>query len=1046
MRNRLFKLHAKFLFIFGLVYLFFAFVKAEEVYASETSVTSDHKPVTYYVSPNGSDDEKNKGTSIDTPFKTIGKVAKLVKPGDTVYLREGVYHEAPEITISGESGKPITWECYQNEKVIIDGSDRECNRAAYGALAHQLTIRCAYNIFKGFSVINGPSHGIHDHETAHDNTYIDIESSNHNGKGFYIDGYNNTFIRCVSSYNFDFQGLPNDTGYDNPGEHGDGFGLIGKSNTLIECVAYNNSDDGYDTYNGGYNEFRKCVAYENGTSNGCSIRASLVPWQSKYGKFLGDGNGFKLGNGPYNIVIQCISYKNTRDGFSTNGGIGNILINCTAYDNLPNYNLYKNYNTAINCLSYPNVFDIPEIGIKTINQEVENYTKQYTNSWNSTLQPEVQVTANDFLSLDPSSPNFLKLSPNSKLVNSGTALSSIDLSNELDGREIVVEGMIGQPDIGAYECDLPISKNLPVISNIKVEAVTTNEATITWNTNRITKSKIEYGTSDLFGQSTSYTGEYKKEFSQKLTNLKPDTVYYFRIVSTDNNGVQGISDVFAFTTDFITPEKPANTVIYEAEAGLLENGARISREFNNYSGDGFVCGFGNDGAKVSFKVNVPVAADYKIFIRYANASEAEKSLSIYVNGTDVQQTFLPKQSSWRRWVDKEEIIHLNAGENIVSLVRDPDDGGCCNIDFIAIDTSIKDYKAPAITEITTNIVSEEEIEVNWSTDENSYSYIEYGETSYYGYVTDQNKIITTQHSVRITDLTPGTTYYYRIISKDAEGNTSCSEELTFTTKEKVIVETRYEAEAATLTGGARKAYDHEGYSGSGFVCGYGNDGADTEFTVKATSAGLYRLCIRYANASGSDKSLSIYVNGVDVKQTIFAKMSAWNQWADCYEIIELKEGINTISLRRDLEDGGCCNIDYIEVNPLVDIKIEAEDAQLSGGAFVANDLPGYSGDYFVCGYGNEGAETSFDVNIPMNGEYTVVLQYANASENDKTLSVYVNGVDVQQVMLYRTANWMTVSKVYMTLQLKAGDNKIAFRRDPDDGGTCNLDYIIIQSK
>lgn len=76
MRNRLFKLHAKFLFIFGLVYLFFAFVKAEEVYASETSVTSDHKPVTYYVSPNGSDDEKNKGTSIDTPFKTIGKVAK----------------------------------------------------------------------------------------------------------------------------------------------------------------------------------------------------------------------------------------------------------------------------------------------------------------------------------------------------------------------------------------------------------------------------------------------------------------------------------------------------------------------------------------------------------------------------------------------------------------------------------------------------------------------------------------------------------------------------------------------------------------------------------------------------------------------------------------------------------------------------------------------------------------------------------------------------------------------------------------------------------
>ena len=44
---------------------------------------------------------------------------------------------------------------------------------------------------------------------------------------------------------------------------------------------------------------------------------------------------------------------------------------------------------------------------------------------------------------------------------------------------------------------------------------------------------------------------------------------------------------------------------------------------------------------------------------------------------------------------------------------------------------------------------------------------------------------------------------------------------------------RYEAEAATLAGGARVQTEHAGFSGAGYVGGYQNEGANTTFKVTA---------------------------------------------------------------------------------------------------------------------------------------------------------------------------------------------------------------------
>lgn len=73
-----------------------------------------------YVSPSGNDE--NNGT-ISSPFKTISKGIKALRSGDILYVREGVYHETAKINSKrGSKDAPIVIKNYQNEKVLIDGS------------------------------------------------------------------------------------------------------------------------------------------------------------------------------------------------------------------------------------------------------------------------------------------------------------------------------------------------------------------------------------------------------------------------------------------------------------------------------------------------------------------------------------------------------------------------------------------------------------------------------------------------------------------------------------------------------------------------------------------------------------------------------------------------------------------------------------------------------------------------------------------------------------------------------------------------------------
>jgi hypothetical protein len=80
----------------------------------------------------------------------------------------------------------------------------------------------------------------------------------------------------------------------------------------------------------------------------------------------------------------------------------------------------------------------------------------------------------------------------------------------------------------------------PKISEVQVSGVTDNSVTVTWNTDENADSLVNYGIQPDYGILRTPIAE-RKAHTMTLSNLEPGRVYYFRVVSADSSGNQGIS-------------------------------------------------------------------------------------------------------------------------------------------------------------------------------------------------------------------------------------------------------------------------------------------------------------------------------------------------------------------------------------------------------------------------------------------------------------------------------------------------------------------------
>lgn len=422
---------------------------------------------TYYVATNGNNSSPGSQTQ---PFATLQKGIEAAGPGDTVYVRGGVYKI---VNLTGSAGvqfnksgtseeKRICYFAFPGETPVFDFSNLKIQPDPNYTQGFNVT--GAWLHLKGFEVCNVPMNtrsntGISVGGNAHDNIFELLNIHHIFGSGFFINTTTggHQIINCDSHDNYD------PYSHQGNGENADGFGVhyqkTGKSTIFKGCRAWWNSDDGWDFISQEVPVIvENCFTMGHGYVNYGTERA-------------GNGNGFKIGSsktGIRHIVKNCAAWKNRASGFYANHSSGgNTWYNNTSYSNGTQYNMWAstwdangNRTDGVILTGSKRHIMRNNIGFPNKNSYIDGYgVDTKNNTWDLSITP----AASDFLSLDDPSMtvtgrsldsipgmlgprkadgslpdvNFLKLAPGSKMIDKG--------------EDVGIPFTAVAPDLGAFE-------------------------------------------------------------------------------------------------------------------------------------------------------------------------------------------------------------------------------------------------------------------------------------------------------------------------------------------------------------------------------------------------------------------------------------------------------------------------------------------------------------------------------------------------------------------------------------------------------------------
>jgi hypothetical protein len=421
----------------------------------------------YHVAPDGKDTDSG---SLHAPFATIRRAQESANPGDTVFIRGGIYRMNERqitttarnralvicLTKSGKPGRRINYFAYQDEKPVFDFSDvkpRDLRVTAFNVSGSHLHL-------KGLAVtgvqvtITAHTQSICFDNQGSDNLYERLEMHDGQAIGFWLGrGSNNLVLNCDAYRNYDH------TSGNKRGGNVDGFGFHvpkGSVNNVFRgCRAWFNSDDGFDLIS-----TREPVLIEN-------CWAFYNGFGPEFER-LGDGNGFKLGGFgidggelpnpvPRHVTRGSLAVRNKMAGFYANHHPGGIdLVNNSAYQNGTNYNLLgRNLEHTLDVPGFGHELK-NNLGYKA-NSEVSNIDEALCQLAANSFTLQLRFDDRDFESLDLAElvaarqPNgdlpeirFLHLKAGNPAVDRG-----VDVALPFSGKA---------PDIGAFETTQPAAE------------------------------------------------------------------------------------------------------------------------------------------------------------------------------------------------------------------------------------------------------------------------------------------------------------------------------------------------------------------------------------------------------------------------------------------------------------------------------------------------------------------------------------------------------------------------------------------------------------
>lgn len=339
-------------------------------------------------------------------------------------------------------------------------------------------------------------------------------------------------------------------------------------------------------------------------------------------------------------------------------------------------------------------------------------------------------------------------------------------------------------------------REAPTISNVQISEVNDSSVTVTWETDEEADSLINYGMQPNYGIVRIPVAD-RTQHSITLDNLEPGRVYYFRVVSADQNGNQGISADYRVETSG-TPqtgdgqdqgqapgqgESESESQSQQTTQEIIEQIRQIQdpqrlQEIIDETVEA-IAGITEDLTIVGPPTVIPESTT--AVIRWTTDREATSEVVFsetdLFNGSNYEYS---QQSTQGATTDHEvRLIGLNPFTDYSFKVRSTDDFGITgesrNFEFQTKAT------APDIRNLRVVKVEENAATLAWDTTVPAKALIEYQDQTTGEQQSVGRPTLATTHQMRLSDLTLGTRYVAFVTAENSSGDRERSQPIQFIT-------------------------------------------------------------------------------------------------------------------------------------------------------------------------------------------------------------------------------------------------------------------------
>jgi hypothetical protein len=318
----------------------------------------------------------------------------------------------------------------------------------------------------------------------------------------------------------------------------------------------------------------------------------------------------------------------------------------------------------------------------------------------------------------------------------------------------------------------------PVITNVQATDIQATNAVISWTTDEVASSQVEYGTTATYGSITPENTLKVTSHSMLLTGLTSNILYHYRVISKDCAGTTGQSGDNTFTT--IGYDTPAPIILdNDAPSGVTFSGSWItaSSATEKYGADYRYCSGYTQPKTCEWRPTVISAANYNVYGWWADGANrtTHAPYTVYWNGgsqaLSINQQDPNSGGKWQRLVaNKPYAVGTGGYVKLTNIGVE----STLNVHADAV-MLFPDAEPPSVPSgLTATAASTSQINLSWTASTDNSPDAAYGLNAirYKVYRNSVEIADTNLTTAQSTGLSTSTSYSYTVSAYDAAGNSS----------------------------------------------------------------------------------------------------------------------------------------------------------------------------------------------------------------------------------------------------------------------------------